>query len=431
MTRRTFLASSAALAAQGTPSINAARLRQRLEQLSAFGRPAGGSFSDGVTRVAFTDPFVSASKWLAGEMKAMGLTVRVDQAGNIYGRRPGTDPSAKAVLSGSHIDSVPSGGNFDGPLGTLAALEVIDTLRDHKIETRHPVEAVAWVGEEGVAFSRGLFGSNAATKGLAAKDLAETWNGMTLADALRKIGGDPARVAQPWIKPGDYAGYIELHIEQGRRMLRQTSQVGIVEGIVAIVRYPVTVLGEANHAGTTMMADRRDALVGASELVLAVNRLAQSLPGNQVATVGMLTVKPGAANVIPGEVNLTVEMRDMSSATLEKMTAQLRAECDRIARERKVEFRWTPVALRDGQPCDPGIMKSLEAAATRRGLKPQRLPSGAGHDASNMAAICPMGMLFVPSQGGISHSPRELTTWEDCAHGANVLLDALLELSRA
>jgi N-carbamoyl-L-amino-acid hydrolase len=409
--------------------VDAARLRRRIERLSEFGRPSGGTFADGVTRVAFTAPFVEASKWLAAEMRALGLAVRIDPAGNIFGRYAGSDPAAKPVLSGSHIDSVPNGGNFDGPLGTLAALEAIASLKDRGVKPRRSVEAVAWVSEEGVAFNDGLLGSTAATSGLSAAALSQTWQGMTLAEALRRIEGDPTRVERPWIAPGDYSAYVELHIEQGRRMLRDNVQIGIVEGIVAIVRYPIAVIGEANHAGTTMMADRRDALVAASDLVLAVNRIAQGMRGNRVATVGMLTVKPGAANVIPGEVNLTVEMRDMSSAVLERMAAQLRAECDRIAHERKVEIRWSPTPLRDGQPCDPGIMVRLESAAAKRGLRAGRMPSGAGHDASNMAKICPMGMIFVPSQAGVSHSPRELTAWEDCANGANVLLDVLLDLA--
>ena len=433
MNRRQFAAGlAAAFAARGQSrgvEIPGERLREHLETYSTFGRPVGGTFADGVTRVGFSDADIQGREWLKARMRDAGLAVRTDAAGNLFGRREGSDAQAKPVLFGSHIDSVPQGGNFDGPLGVMAALTILETLARAGVRPKRPIEMVAWTSEEGVAFNKGLFGSTAATIGLKPAELEERWQDQTLGRALRRLGGDPQKVTAPSIRPGDYSAYLELHIEQAQRLTRGGATIGIVEGIVAIVRHPVTVRGMANHAGTTAMPDRRDALVAASEIVLAVNRIAASRQGNQVATVGILEVKPGAANVIPGRVDLMVEMRDLSRQTLEAMTAELRSELDRIAAARRVEIDFRPQAAREGVPCAPEIQKRIGDAAARRGWKTLRVPSGAGHDASNLAPICPIGMIFVPSVEGISHNPKEFTTWEDCQRGAQILADVLLELA--
>src|SRR5580698_3747724 len=306
MTRGQFLATlaMAPFARAGTP-INAQRLRQRLEQLSLHGRPAGGTFADGVSRVAFSDFDVSGRAMVMGWMREAGLNPRIDAAGNIFGRREGTDPRLEPVLFGSHIDSVPNGGNFDGDLGSLGALEVIDQLRS----TRRPLEMVVWTNEEGVAFNNGLFGSRAAAGLLDAGEMEHVWNGVSQRDAVKKIGGDPDGIASA--RRGAHFAYIELHIEQGGNLDREKIPVGVVEGIVAIDRYDVEIRGFANHAGTTPMPDRQDALLAASELTVAVNQIVRAEPGRQVGTVGHIEVSPNAPNVVAGSARLTVELRDL------------------------------------------------------------------------------------------------------------------------
>src|SRR5688572_1618531 len=282
--------------------IDAATLRQRIEALSRFGRPAGGTFVDGVSRVAYSDADVAGRLYTMGLMRAAGLEPRVDPAGNIFGRRAGTDTSLPPILFGSHIDSVPHGGNFDGDLGSLAALGALEALAVANLRTRHALEMVVWSAEEGVAFSRGLNGSRIVAGDVKPSDMDQVWNGMTRGDAIRKIGGDPARIAEAVRPRGAHHCYLELHIEQGGTLERQNIPVGVVEGIVAIDRYEVTVTGFANHAGTTPMADRQDALVAASYLTIAVRQIIRSEPGRQVGTVGRLDVIPNATNVIPGIV---------------------------------------------------------------------------------------------------------------------------------
>jgi N-carbamoyl-L-amino-acid hydrolase len=310
LTRRTFLHGlsvspfAAALSqTASTPgiSINAERLRGRLEALSLHGRPAGAGFEAGVSRVAYSDADVAGRTYAMGLMREAGLEPRIDPAGNIFARRPGIDASLKPLLFGSHIDSVPQGGNFDGDLGSLSAIEVLAVLSERRYTTRHPLEIVVWAHEEGVAFGRGLAGSRIVAGDLAPGDLAQTWNGLRRDDAIRRIGGAPERIADATREKGSIHCYLELHIEQGANLHRQSVPVGIVQGIVAIDRYDAIVRGFANHAGTTPMAERQDALIAASQLALAVREIVTREPGRQVGTVGHLEVSPNAPNVIPGE----------------------------------------------------------------------------------------------------------------------------------
>jgi len=424
MTRGRFLATIAmAPFARASSSINAQRLRARLEQLSIHGRPAGGTFADGVSRVAFSDFDVAGRALVMGWMREAGLNPRIDAAGNIFGRREGTEPGLEPVLFGSHIDSVPNGGNFDGDLGSLSAIEVIDQLRS----TRRPLEMVVWTNEEGVAFNNGLFGSRAAAGLLDAGEMEHVWNGVSQYDALKKIGGDPDRIASA--RRGAHYAYVELHIEQGGNLDREKIPVGVVEGIVAIDRYDVEIRGFANHAGTTPMPDRQDALLAASELTVAVNQIVRAEPGRQVGTVGHIEVSPNAPNVVPGNVKLTVELRDLSAEKIAKLGAAIGERARSIAAETRTTIEMKRVAHHDSAIADPRLQKVIEDASAKLGFKTRRLPSGAGHDAQSMAHIGPMAMIFVPSVGGISHSPRELTHWEDCANGAAVLLETVRTLS--
>jgi N-carbamoyl-L-amino-acid hydrolase len=409
--------------------VDGARIRRHLEELSVFGRPAGGSFADGVSRVGYSDADLVAREYVKGLMTAAGLTVRVDAAGNILGRRPGREDSLPPVLFGSHIDSVPSGGNFDGDVGSIGAIEVAQTLAEQGVTTRRPLEVVVWANEEGVAYGNGLCGSRAAAGELLSGEMEQVWNGVRKADAVRRIGGDPDGIAEARRAPGSFHAYLELHIEQGGTLDREGIPIGVVEGIVAIDRYEAVIHGFANHAGTTPMPDRQDALWAAAELVLAVRQIVMGEPGRQVGTVGQLSVSPNAPNVIPGLVRHTIELRDLSAATIARLAAAIRTRAAEIARETRTEIEINPTSHHDAALCTAAIQAQIEAVADRLQLTHKRLPSGAGHDAQMMAKLGPMGMIFVPSVAGISHSPRELSRWDDVAHGADVLLHTVMALA--
>ena len=438
LTRRSFIASLAAAAvmpafpqvsARGPGlRVNAARLRLHVEELSVFGRPEGGTFAEGVTRIGYSDADVAGRSYVMGLMRQAGLAPRIDAAGNIFARRAGSDPSRPPLLFGSHIDSVPNGGNFDGDLGSLSSIEVVQTLEESGVRTRHPLEVVVWVNEEGASFGSGLDGSRAAAGEQMPGEMERVWNGVTKVEAIRKVGGVPERIEEARIQPGAFRCYLELHIEQGGNLHQAGIPVGVVEGIVAIDGYDAVIRGFANHAGTTPMPGRRDALLAASRLALAVNEIVTSEPGRQVGTVGRLAVTPNASNVIPGEVRHSIELRDLSGAKIKRLAERIRERAAVIARETFTEIEIKQTTHHEEATADDGIQRTIEGAADALGLRHTRLPSGAGHDAQMMARLGPMGMIFVPSVDGISHSPRELTPWEDCANGANVLMHALLAL---
>ena len=408
--------------------MNSERLQKRLEALSAFGRPAGGAFADGVTRLGYSDADVAARAWAMNQMRAAGLDPRTDPAGNILARRAGADAALPPILFGSHIDSVPSGGNFDGDVGSMSSIEVAHTLQEARKTTRHPLEVVIWANEEGVAYGNGLDGSRGAAGKLLPDELEEVWNGVPKADAIRKIGGDPERIAEARRQPGSFHCYLELHIEQGGTLDKAGIPIGIVEGIVAIDRYDVEVRGFANHAGTTPMPERKDALLAASELALVVNGIVRSEPGRQVGTVGQLFVEPNAPNVIPGRVRLSVELRDLAAEKIARLAETIRDDARAIAARTRTAIEMKLASHHEAALATPAVQRTIEQAADSLGLRHTRLPSGAGHDAQMMARLGPMGMIFVPSVAGISHSPRELSRWEQIAQGADVLLHTILAL---
>lgn len=436
ISRRLFLGGvAAACVGRSTPAwqgprVDASSLRARLEALSLFGRPAGGSFADGVSRVAYSDADVAGRKYVIDLMRAAGLDPRIDPAGNIFGRRAGTDASLPPILFGSHIDSVPSGGNFDGDLGVLASLGVMESLAAGQVRTRHPLEMAVWSAEEGVAFGRGLAGSRIVAGEIAPGDMEMVWNGLRRADGIRRLGGDPDRIMDAVRPKGAHHAYLELHIEQGGTLDKTGVPIGIVEGIVAIERFTAAIAGMANHAGTTPMAGRQDALIAASHVTLAVREIVTSEPGRQVGTVGQIEVSPNAPNVVPGAARLTIELRDLSPAKLARMADAIRARAAQIAALTKTAIQIAPLSSNKPALATPAVQDAIGRASRAAGLDTVRLPSGASHDAAMMAQLGPMGMIFVPSIGGISHSPKELTRWEDCTNGANVLLNAVLEVDR-
>ncbi len=294
---------------QDSPLINGPRLHGWLKEFSQFGARSDG----GVDRVAFTDADIQGRAFVLSLMEEAGLQVRVDWVGNIFGRLPGSEDDLPPLLVGSHIDSVPAGGNYDGPLGTLGALEGVLTLKEAGIQPRHPVDVVVFVNEEG-----GKTGSrNMAGEFRPAELELVSASGFTIGEGIRRLGGDPDRLAEVRIDPGQVAGFLELHVEQGAVLERTGVQIGVVEGIVGIRRWNVTVTGSANHAGTTPMDQRKDALLGAARLVEAVNRVARSMEGSHVATVGRIQATPGAPNVIPGEATLTIEIRALEMGKIQ------------------------------------------------------------------------------------------------------------------
>jgi len=402
------------------------RLWATLEKLSEFGRPAGAGFEGGVTRVGFSEADLAARTWLVQLMREAGLTVRVDPAGNIFGRRPGNE-NLPVLLFGSHIDSVPSGGNFDGDVGSLGALEVMRALNDGTITTRHPLEMVIWTNEEGNHFSQGLLGSSAAA-GLVSADVLERKDeeGKTLADWLRRYGQNPARLADARIKPGSLAAYLELHIEQGGVLDESKLQIGVVQGIVGIHWWTCAATGFANHAGTTPMDRRQDALAAAARAALAVREEVRAEAGRQVGTVGDVRVQPGAVNVIPGRVQFPVELRDLDAAKVLRIWARIEKRFAQIAQEENVKLDCVTVEAVEPALTDAAIQSDIRAAARAAGYTALDLPSGAGHDAQQVAHLAPIGMIFVPSRGGISHSPREYSSPNDVANGAEVLYRTVL-----
>lgn len=420
------LALSAAAAAGQAPGrhISPQRLQASLERLSDFGRNPEG----GVTRLGFSRTELEAREYVLNLMREAGLAVRIDAAGNIFGGRPG---SAKlpVLLFGSHIDSVPQGGNFDGPLGSLGAIEVMRALNDAHVVTRHPLEAVVWTNEEGSHFGISVLGSGVAAGVLGPEILdRRDEDGSTVADWLKRYGQDPARLTEARIPRGAVAAIVELHIEQGPNLFESRIPIGVVQGIVALKRWRCVATGVANHAGTTPMNRRRDALAAAARDLLAVRDVVRSETGRQVGTVGYIKAEPGAANVIPGKTEFTVELRDLAAEKVERMWSQIQ---ERIGVIDKEEGVGTQCALTDQvAPAlgDPRLQRAIHDAAGSAGLATMDLPSGAIHDAGEISRLAPMGMIFVPSRDGISHAPREYTSWNDCANGVEVLYRTVLRL---
>jgi N-carbamoyl-L-amino-acid hydrolase len=409
---------------RGEPQVDATRLmEQLLRRLAEFGKNPEG----GVSRVAYGDADRQGREYVTGLMREAQLDVTVDAAGNLLGRRAGSDARLPALAFGSHIDSVPKGGNYDGPVGSLGAIEVARTLAERKVVTRHPLLVTIWSNEEG-----GLYGSRAVTTGLAAGELDNTSSsGKTIREGLRFIGGDPEKLAGARFRKGDVAAYVELHIEQGGTLERERRAIGIVEGIVGIKQWEVVFEGFANHAGTTPMDRRQDALLSAAKYVQMVNRLVRAEPGRQVGTVGRIQAFPGAPNVIPGRVEATLELRDLDDAKVDRLAAAVMAEARKIAEADGTQVSFRLLHENIAAPTDERVRRPIAEAAKGRGLSTMTLPSGAGHDAQAMAQIAPVGMIFIPSVGGISHSPKEFSTPEDIANGANVLLGTILRLDRS
>ena len=403
--------------------VNGERLNRQIAELAEFGKNSFG----GVSRVAYSDFDRQGREYAKGVMRAANLDVSVDAAGNIWGRRAGSEAGRKPLIFGSHIDSVPEGGNYDGTVGSLGAIEVARTLGESKVTTRHPLEVVIFQNEEG-----GTVGSRALVGEVSDSDLRlATRSGKTIGDGITFIGGDLSKLAGVRRAPGAAAAYVELHIEQGGNLEREKLDIGVVEGIVGIGWWDVTIEGFSNHAGTTAMNDRRDSMLAAARFTEMVNRVVTSVPGRQVGTVGRLQAFPGAPNVIPGKVVLSLELRDLDAKKIATLYERVRSEAAQIGEATGTTFGYQ--STHDSAPAltDKRVQQVVEGSAKALGLTTKHMPSGAGHDAQHMARLCPSGMIFVPSAGGISHSPKEFSTPKDITNGANVLLRTVLALDAA
>ncbi len=402
--------------------VDGARLNRHLTELSRFGRTP----EDGISRVAYSDADREGRNYATGLMREAGLEVGIDFAGNVLGRRAGSDSNLPPLMFGSHIDSVPHGGNYDGQVGSMAAIEVAQTLKERGVTTRHPLEVVIFQNEE-----NGKTGSRAISGEVADKELAlPSHTEKTLGEGIAFLGGDPDRLDEVVRKPGDVAGYLELHIEQGAILDKRGIDIGVVEGIVGIKRWNVTVFGFANHAGTTPMAERHDAMLTAGRFIDAVNRVATATPGRQVATVGRLAAHPGAPNVIPGRAQLSLEIRDLEMTKIDSVFRDIEAEGKALGERNQTRIRFEQYYVSRAAPTDPRLQELVSKAAQALGHSRLSMPSGAGHDAQSIALLAPIGMIFIPSVDGISHSPREFSRPDDVVAGADVLLHALVALDQ-
>ncbi len=402
--------------------VNGARLLSRLERLAEAGaRPDGG-----VNRLALTDADGQGRDLVVGWMRELGLAVTIDAIGNVVGVRPGREGGAP-VMMGSHIDTVRTGGRYDGALGVLAGLEVIETLADAGVVSRRPLAVAFFTNEEGARFQPDMFGSLVFTGALPLEKALATVgvDGANAGEELRRIGyaGDA-----PVGKPDVYA-YVELHVEQGPTLEAEGFAIGAVEGVQGISWTELTLLGQSNHAGTTPMRMRRDAAYVAAEITAFARRLARDLGGDQVATVGALTLTPNLVNVVAERAVMTVDLRNTDNARLMEAERRLATFVAETAAAENVTVESRTLARFDPVPFAPPLVARVEAIAQEFELPVKRLPSGAGHDAQMLAAVCPACMIFVPSAGGVSHNIAEYTAPEQCAAGADVLLRLVAELA--
>ncbi len=404
----------------GPLRVNGARLNAHLAALAEFGKNPQG----GVSRVAYSDADKASRPYIMQLMRDAKLDVSIDAAGNIMGRRAGSDASLKPILFGSHSDSVPEGGMYDGDVGSMGAIEVAQSLAEQNITTRHPLIVVVWQNEEG-----GLWGTHAATAVLTPTELATvSRSGKTIREGIAFLGGDPDHLERTRLTKGSLYAYLELHIEQGGTLEKEKLDIGVVEGIVGIHQWNVTIDGFQNHAGTTAMDNRHDALLSAARFIEAVNRVVTSEPGRQVGTVGRINAIPGTVNVIPGKVECTLELRDLDAKKIDSLFEKIQAEAKKIGAMNGTTFTFVQYTNNIPAPTAPAIRAMVAASATELGLSHKTMPSGAGHDAQDVAQICPVGMIFIPSIGGISHAPKEFSRPADITNGANVLMNTLLKL---
>ena len=406
----------------------ATRLQDAIAELARFDDDPG---TRGITREVYTPTYQAAHERVGEWMSDAGLELRLDAVGNLFGRWAGGEPDAPLVLTGSHVDTTLDAGRYDGVVGVLGAIEAIHLLRSAGVVPRRSIEVVAWAGEE-PRFGTGCVGSRAAAGVLERTDLdrLRDRDGTSMAAALRQAGFDPDRLAEARIDPARVHALVELHIEQGAVLEDSGEPIGVVTAIAAPHDFRLRLCGAATHAGATPMRLRRDALAGAAEAIAAVERIARASPsGTTVGTVGVLRLRPGAINVVPGEVELDVDVRDSDPHARAAVVHDVLAAARETAARRGLELEVTPIVEDMPVACEPLVIAAAEAALRELGLPFRRMISGAYHDAMVMGARIPIGMIFVPSAGGISHHPDEHTDPEDLERGVQVLAGTLARLA--
>lgn len=407
--------------------MNQERLWTRMMGLSKIGEEESG----GVTRLSFSREERQAKDLVASWMTEAGLVVREDAIGNLIGRREGTEAGSPVVLVGSHVDSVFEGGNFDGPLGVLSAIEALQSMQEEGVLTAHPIEVIAFTDEEGARFRFGMIGSRGVAGTLQPAQLeAKDRNGVSIAEAMREAGFVPEQIATAARAKGSVKGYVELHIEQGKVLENAGLSVGVVSGIAGPLWLKFRLTGESGHAGTTPMGLRHDPLVGAAQLMLAIEEEARH-HSHTVGTVGQMALKPGGVNIIPGEVEFTLDLRDVDEGVRDEVERRLRESAEQLGAQRGLQIDIEVLQRVAPAVCDAKIQSTIRAACETLGLETLSLASGAGHDGMQLAPLCPVGMVFVRSKNGISHNPEEWSSPEDCWDGARVLHQTLLLLADA
>ncbi|HCJ58644.1 MAG TPA: Zn-dependent hydrolase [Clostridiaceae bacterium] len=407
---------------------NLIRIAQDIEALSRYNATPG----EGLTRFSFTKEDRGAREYIKKEMEKAGLRVYEDGAGTIIGRLEGKNQDAPVIMLGSHFDSVKNGGNFDGNAGVVTALEISRVLKENKMELNHPVEFVAIVEEEGGRFGSGLFGSRAMAGKIPREqlDLLKDEDGVTIAKAMSDFGLDPDNILQAVREPGDIKAFLELHIEQGPVLEHEEKSIGIVQYIVGINQMEVVIEGRADHAGTTPMDMRRDALDAAAGVIYNISGFAGSLKDGTVATVGSITALPGAANIVPGKVKFTIDVRSKDEGSICKVIDFVKSRLEDARREKEVTYtidsklKVSPVEMNEE------IIKLCYKNCEALGFSRMNMLSGAGHDAMVMSELTRVGLIFVPSKNGRSHCPEEWTDYEDLQRGIELMYHTLLDLGK-
>ena len=410
-------------------SLNKQRLWQRTEELARYTLPEAPW-----TRRAFTDLHLESRVWLSQQMRQAGLQVSTDAAGNLIGRMPGRLPDLPPLVTGSHTDTVVGGGRYDGIIGVLAGIELAHALTDAGVLLNHPFEVIDFLSEEPSDYGISCVGSRAMAGMLGPAMLAAARSdGETLAQGLRRYGGDPKALPAARRVPGSMAAFLELHIEQGPVLEQSGLPIGVVSHIVGIRRLAIGLQGRPDHAGTTPMHLRADALVAAAHLVQQVDQQARALSSNPhyvVATVGRIQVAPNVPNAVPGRVELVLEVRSDSEAVLDTFATGVLSAIEPDMQRLGVQLETVELSRGAATPCSPVAMQAITQAASALGYASTVLPSGAGHDAAYMQRLCPMGMVFIPCLDGRSHCPEESITPDQLFDGTRVLAAAFLELDR-
>ena len=411
-------------------AINKRRLLRDLNAVSRIGIGDHGS----VTRLVFSIKELRSRQFLIHQMRQIGLQIHIDRIGNIFGKLDGHNPKTPALLVGSHLDTVLHGGKFDGTMGVIAALEAVRTLKEQKFVLASPVEVVCFVGEESSRFGYSTLGSSLVAGEVQAKDLAYATDaqGAKLADILASMGIYRNNLRSMRRDPSTMKAYLELHIEQGPILEAKKKRIGIVTSIAAPTRFRVVFTGQADHSGTTPMDMRKDALVAASELIVAVEKICRRYShmakGRMVGTVGAMKIEPGVINAIPGKADLSVDIRSITADAKRRVVRLVHARIHEIVRRRKIRAEILPLREEYPVPLDERLIRLLQECCESRNITYEIMPSGAGHDAMQMAKVTPAAMLFIPSRRGISHSPLEWSEPEDICLGTQLLLDSIIRI---